>query len=55
MLNPILKSFDNKLKAYVELNKKSNSKYHIKKLEKEFIKTLSNDDIKLWKKGLNIK
>ena len=54
-MNPILKMFDDKLKAYVNLHKISNSKYQIKKLEKEFVKSLSIEDIELWKKGLNQK
>jgi len=54
-MNPILKMFDDKLNTYVKLNKKSDSKYQIKKLEKEFVKTLSIQEIKLWKKALNDK
>ena len=54
-MNPIVKMFDDKLKSYVNLNKKSDSKYQIKKLEKEFIKTLSTIEIECWKKALNNK
>ena len=47
--------FNIRLNQFVIDNKKSNSKYEIKKLEKEFIKNLSKDEIKSWKKAISSK